>query len=129
MNEIIKTTTERMPPMAHEFVGKWISDAEMASVKPRNVFFRQLERVELDCREHRNLHILFRKRFSLQEDFSKAKIYISADDYYKLYVNGKFAGQGPAPSYHFRYNYTVIDISAFLQKGENVIAVHTLYQG
>ena len=115
--------------MAHEFVGKWITDAEMASIKPRNVFFRQLERVELDCREHRNLHILFRKRFTIEKDFPEAKIYISADDYYKLYVNGKFAGQGPAPSYHFRYNYNVIDVSHLLQKGENVIAVHTLYQG
>lgn len=115
--------------MAHEFVGKWITDAEMASIKPRNVFFRQLERVELDCREHRNLHILFRKRFTIEKDFAEAKIYISADDYYKLYVNGKFAGQGPAPSYHFRYNYNVIDVSHLLQKGENVIAVHTLYQG
>ena len=115
--------------MAHEFVGKWISDAEMALLEARNVFFRQLEREELDCSQHRNRHILFRKRFTIEKDFDEAKIYISADDYYKLYVNGTFAGQGPAPSYHFRYNYNTVDISPFLQNGENVIAVHTLYQG
>lgn len=115
--------------MAHVFKGKWISDSEMAILAPRNVFFRQLEREELDCSQHRNLHILFRKRFSIQKDFTEAKFYISADDYYKLYVNGKFVGQGPAPAYHFRYNYNVIDLTPFLQKGENVIAIHTLYQG
>ena len=117
------------PSMAHEFIGKWISDTEMAHAIPRNVFFRQLERKELDCSQHRNLHILFRKRFFIENDFREAHIYISADDYYKLYINGSFAGQGPAPSYHFQYNYNVIDIAPFLQKGENLIAVHTLYQG
>ena len=54
---------------------------------------------------------------------------VDGNGVYKLYVNGKFAGQGPAPAYHFRYNYNVIDLTPFLQKGENVIAVHTLYQG
>ena len=115
--------------MAHEFKGQWISDAEMAVLAPRNVFFRQLEREELDCSQHRNLHILFRKRFTLEDGFANAKIYISADVYYKLYINGHFVGQGPAPAYHFCYNYNVFDLTPFLQKGENVIAVHTLYQG
>ena len=37
--------------------------------------------------------------------------------------------QGPAPAYHNDYNYNVIDLSNFLKEGENVIAVHTFYQG
>ena len=115
--------------MAHEFKGQWISDAEMAVLAPRNVFFRQLEREKLDCSQHRNLHILFRKHFTLADGFADAKIYISADDYYKLYINGHFVGQGPAPAYHFCYNYNVFDLTPLLQKGENVIAIHTLYQG
>ena len=113
----------------HEFVGKWISDREMAILAPRNVFFRQLEREKLDCSQHRNRHILFRKTFGVKKDFSSATVYISADDYYKLYINGQLVGQGPAPAYHFRYNYNAIDITPFLKVGENVIAVHTLYQG
>ena len=55
--------------------------------------------------------------------------YITADDYYKLYINGKFVQQGPAPSYHSRYNYNVIDITSYLFEGENTIAIHTYYQG
>ena len=112
----------------HEFTGKWITDSEFFELEPRNVFHTQLNPIDLPCNEHRNRHILFRKKFSI-EKFEDAKIYISADDYYKLYINGQFVGQGPAPSYHFRYNYNVIDVSSFLVEGENTIAVHTLYQG
>lgn len=113
----------------HDFKGKWITDDEFCGIMPRNVFHKQLQRTELACNEHRDRHILFRKRFFLPKPFSSAKIYISADDYYKLYINGRFVSQGPAPSYHFQYNYNVIDVSEFLNDGDNVIAVHTLYQG
>ncbi len=115
--------------MEHRFTGKWISNDTFAHMRPRNVFHRQLSPLPLDCSEHRNLHILFRKRFTLTEDFGDARIYLTADDYYKLYVNGTFVTQGPAPSYHFQYNYNEVDLSPYLTVGENVIAVHTLYQG
>ncbi len=115
--------------MEHQFFGKWITDKEFAALPPRNVFHRQLEPMELPCEEHRNRHILFRKKFRLDALGERATLYISADDYYKLYINGRFVAQGPAPSYHFQYNYNTIDISDYLQEGENLIAIHTLYQG
>lgn len=114
--------------MTHTFTGKWITDSEFYQLPPRNVFFRQLERVKLDCTEHRNRHILFRKEFQCPA-FQKAMVYISADDYYKLYINGVFVVQGPTPAYHFQYNYNVVDVTPYLKAGNNVIAVHTLYQG
>ncbi len=115
--------------MMHEFLGKWISNGEMASLEPRNVFHRQLDKVTIDCTKHRNLHILFRRKLALDCAPASAIMYITADDYYKLYVNGQFVVQGPAPAYHFQYGYNEIDLSAYLIKGENVIAVHTLYHG
>ena len=115
--------------MEHTFIGKWVTNSEFANLKPRNVFHKQLDKVDLPCDEHRNRHILFRKKFCCDNLCDNALIYISADDYYKLYINGRFVAQGPAPSYHFNYNYNVIDVSEYLQKGENLIAVHTLYQG
>ena len=115
--------------MAHTFLGKWISNAPLAELSPRNVFHKQLSPLPLDCSEHRNCHVLFRKRFTLTEAFGDAKILLSADDYYKLYINGRFVTQGPAPSYHFQYNYNEVDLRPYLTAGENVIAVHTLYQG
>lgn len=113
----------------HIFTGKWITDSEFYRLKPRNVFHKQLEPVDLPCDEHRNRHILFRKNFVISTSIENAKMYISADDYYKLYINGQFVGQGPAPSYHFQYNYNVIDVTSFLKEGKNTIAVHTFYQG
>lgn len=115
--------------MLHKFQGKWISNEELANLKPRNVFHRQLENLHFDCDEFRNQHILFRRKFNVSSQNSDSKIYISADDYYKLYINGKFVAQGPAPAYHFQYNYNEIDIQEYLVNGENLIAIHTYYQG
>ena len=113
----------------HIFKGKWISDDRFASREPRQVFHRQLERLDLPQDEFANSHILFRKMLVLEEAAESAKIFITADDYYKLYINGAFVAQGPAPAYHNCYNYNEIDVSSYLSKGENVIAVHTYYQG
>ncbi len=113
----------------HTFKGKWITTDEFFALPARNIFHRQLEHIELPCDEHRNRHILFRKRFFVNNSFQKSEIFITADDYYKLYINGKFVAQGPAPSYHFKYNYNCIDITDYLTSGENTIAVHTIYHG
>ena len=115
--------------MEHIFKGKWITDSEFYNLKPRNVFHRQLNKNELSCDKHRDRHILFRKKFVYDSKTNNAMLYISADDYYKLYINGLFVAQGPSPSYHFRYNYNTIDVSRYLKEGDNIIAVHTLYQG
>ncbi len=113
----------------YQFKGKWITNKEFFELPPRNVFHKQLEPLTLPCEEHRNRHILFRKNFLCNQGAENAILYISADDYYKVYINGRFVAQGPAPSYHFHYNYNVIDVSEYLHSGENTIAVHTLYQG
>ena len=84
----------------HKFVGKWISDAVLSQREPRNVFHRQLEKVDLPPDGEANSHILFRKRFAVEKSPESAKIFITADDCYKLYVNGVFVAQGPAPAYH-----------------------------
>lgn len=120
---------EQTLDLNHTFTGKWITDSEFCDLAPRNVFFRQLERHKLDCSEHRNCHILFRRTFELDVLPQKALAFVTADDYFKLYINGVFVSQGPAPSYHSAYNYNVFDVSEYLSEGKNVIAVHTLYQG
>ena len=72
--------------------------------------------------------MLFRKKFTL-DAVTATTIFITADDYYKLYINGQFVGQGPAPCLPIRHYFNEMDITPFLQKGENTIAVHTYYQG
>ena len=112
------------------FTGKWITDAKMAALKPRPVYARQLQKSKLPPVDTsaRNEHILFRKAFELGT-VRTAKIRITADDYYKLYVNGTFVGQGPAagtPDYTYCNE---IDVTGWLRPGRNVLAVHTYYQG
>ncbi len=110
---------------------KWIMDEWFYGLIPINVFHKQNDKAVLP--EHRadlkNLHMLVRKNFNCNEATKRAYLDITADDYYKLYINGRYVGQGPAPSYYFHYNYNRIDIAEFLKKGENTIAVHIYYQG
>lgn len=112
----------------YKFKGEWITSEEFYELKSVNVFHRQLENVDINSVAPQNSHILFRKTFNIQE-LKKTYIYISADDYYKLYINGKFVCQGPAAGYPFHYYYNKVDISQFIADGENTIAVHTYYQG
>ena len=76
----------------------------------------------------RNRHIIYRKKVTLPS-FAQATMRITADDYYKLYVNGKFVTEGPTAGYPEAYFYNEIELSDFLTEGENTIAVHCYYQG
>lgn len=122
------TTMQNKAP--HPFNGQWITISSLANLKPLDVFHRQLAPAKFkpEDQKARNQHVLFRKTFTL-DTTDNATIYISADDYYKLYINGKFVNQGPAAGYPFHYFYNEINVSDYLQKGQNTIAVHTYYQG
>ncbi len=113
----------------HTFKGQWITNAEFAVLSPLSVYHRQLEPVSLDPKGPKNRHILFRRSFFYTPDSGRVMLYISADDYYKLYINGQFVTQGPAPGYPHHYYYNTVDVTDFLSEGENVMAVHTYYQG
>ncbi len=109
-----------------KFTGKWITSEIFANAETVNLPNKNNGVIAENNVE--NKHILFRKKFNL-ENFSKALIHISADDYYKLYINGKQVGMGPAAGYTFHYYYDTINITNYLKSGENTIAVHTYYQG
>ncbi|MCL6590137.1 MAG: family 78 glycoside hydrolase catalytic domain [Firmicutes bacterium] len=111
--------------------GKWIGDPRFAGLRPLDLLHKQLpERERPGHREGlKNLHMLVRKRFVVKDPIHAAYLDISGDDYYKLYINGRFVGQGPAPGYHFHYNYNRYEVAEFLKSGANVIAVHLYYQG
>ena len=113
------------------FSGTWITDAEMARQTPRPYAVRQFQTKKLPPvnKSLQNRHILFRKAFELDGDVKSATIRITADDYYRLYVNGTFAGMGPAAGTTDCTYYNEIDVTGLLHKGRNVIAVHTYYQG
>jgi len=91
---------------------KWILGVELSGLEPRNVFHKELQKSSLSSHREdlKNYHMLVRKTFSLRDKPTRAFLDITADDYYKLYINGRFVSQGPAPSYHFNYNYNHLDV-------------------
>lgn len=109
---------------------KWISDSRFASLEPLDMLHKETLPVHPEHPpELRNQHFLFRKRFHLDVCDQAAQLFITADDYYKLYVNGRFVAQGPAQGYPSHYYYNQIDVSEYIHPGANVIAVHVYYQG
>ncbi|MGN6619229.1 MAG: alpha-L-rhamnosidase-related protein [Ilyomonas sp.] len=64
----------------------------------------------------------FRKTFSLDAKPSSFIVHVSADNRYKLYVNGQMVSLGPARADIFHWNYETVDIAPYLQNGNNVLA-------
>ena len=64
----------------------------------------------------------FRKSFELNEAPDKFVVHVSADNRYKLYVNGHFASLGPARGDIYNWNFETTDIAPFLKKGKNTLA-------
>jgi len=64
----------------------------------------------------------FRKTFTLPSKPASFIIHVSADNRYKLFVNGKFVSLGPARGDIFHWNFETVDIAPYLQNGKNAIA-------
>ena len=71
----------------------------------------------------------FRKSFTLSEKPHQFIVHLSADNRYKLYVNGKFVNDGPQLSDLRHWRFESLDIADLLQPGNNVIAVEVWNQG
>lgn len=111
-----------------DFYSKWITTKEFAVLCPIDVFRKELKKDKVKFGPIKNNHIHFRKKIVFREG-KNIVLNISADDYYKLYINEMFVAQGPAPAYADSYNYNQIDISSFIKEGKNIFAVHVYYQG
>jgi hypothetical protein len=65
---------------------------------------------------------LFRKELIIKTKPDKFIVHVSADNRYKLYINGVYICNGPARSYLFKWNFESIDISSYLHAGKNIIS-------
>jgi len=116
----------KAPVFSH---AKWIVPTEFEHIAPINVYHRQQEKVEIPLPEElQHRHMLVRRTFTLSH-VEPTRIRITADDYYKLYINGRFVCQGPAQGYPFCYYWNETDITAYLREGENEIIADVYYQG
>lgn len=55
----------------------------------------------------------FRKTFSLSEAPKKFLIHVTADNRYRLFVNGKAVGRGPARGDLYNWNFDTYDIASY----------------
>ena len=70
---------------------------------------------------------LFRRALALDAVPASARIRISADTRYKLYVNGSLAALGPAKGDDRVWYADTVDVAPWLRAGENVLAVEVLH--
>ncbi|MGZ3874306.1 MAG: alpha-L-rhamnosidase-related protein [Mucilaginibacter sp.] len=64
----------------------------------------------------------FRKNIDLAVKPASFNVNVSADNRYKLYVNGTLVSVGPARSDTYYWNYEKIDLAPYLSAGKNTIA-------
>ncbi len=109
---------------------RWLCAPEFAEAKPVNVFMREREgKIVLPDDRPKDVHMYARRAFIADGTWRNVFVKVTADDYYKLYINGKLVAQGPAPGYPQAYYVNDIEVSRYLRPGENVLALHVYYQG
>jgi hypothetical protein len=64
----------------------------------------------------------FRRTFDLDSQPEKFIIHVSADNRYRLFVNGQSVCRGPARGDLMHWRYETVDIAPYLAKGKNSIA-------
>jgi alpha-L-rhamnosidase len=119
------------PPQTH-----WLQDPRFDGLASIETLGRYREREAIARRvlaAHRpglaNVHMLLRKSFTLDGLPQTARLRLTADDYAKVWINGRFVGQGPAPGFVWQTFVSEWDVAPYLREGENVLAVHVYYQG
>ncbi|MGB7581617.1 MAG: alpha-L-rhamnosidase C-terminal domain-containing protein [Sedimentisphaerales bacterium] len=64
----------------------------------------------------------FRRTFDLETQPEKSIIHVSADNRYRLFVNGQSVCRGPARGDLMHWRFETVDIAPYLVKGKNAIA-------
>ncbi len=81
----------------------------------------------LEPQSHAVVH--FRKSFRLENSPKEFIVHVSADNHYRLFVNGRYILRGPARGDLAHWFYETVDLSAYLKAGENVIAAEVINWG
>ncbi len=72
---------------------------------------------------------LFRNEFRLERAPESLVVHLSADNRYKLWVNGQMVTTGPAKGSFSYWRYETIDLGPWLVEGDNVLAVEVFNLG
>jgi alpha-L-rhamnosidase len=71
----------------------------------------------------------FRKNIDLTAKPATFIVHVSADNRYKLYVNGRLVSLGPARGDTYYWNYETVDLAPYFSAGKNTIAALVWNEG
>ena len=83
----------------------------------------------IGSRNPRNHYAWFRKMVKLPAPATSARVHVTADSRYALYVNGHFIGRGPARCDPRFQSYDTYDVTPQLRKGPNVFGALVHHYG
>jgi len=130
MSKVGGTSIDPADPLSRtEWQASWLQDPIFDGGEYRELIHPN--RNEENNGEIQNVHTLFRREWVVPDrPIRQARLYITADDCYKLYINGDFIGVGPAPAYPASFPYNAWDVTEALVAGKaSCIGVHAFYQG
>lgn len=73
--------------------------------------------------------VRFRKTVKLSTPPEHATVFITADTFYRLWINDQLVMHGPARSSRGKVTVDVIDTTAYLHQGPNAIRIEAMYGG
>lgn len=76
-----------------------------------------------------NCYAGFRYDFELKEPLPEAPLHLTADQSYRLWINGKYVCRGPVRGHQKNWFYDTVDAAPYLRKGYNFIAVEAFNPG
>lgn len=76
-----------------------------------------------------NCYAQFRHDFELKTVPDPAPLFLTADQSYRLYVNGRYVCRGPARGYQEHWPFDEVDVRGFLHLGHNWISVEAYNPG
>ena len=106
----------------------WICDPIFLNRKSVQTLHKQFGKKPEPDESLRNRHMLVRSAFEAKAG-ERITLRITADDYYKLSLNGRLVGVGPAQAYADRYAVNTYDLTGLLRDGKNVLSAHVFYMG
>jgi alpha-L-rhamnosidase len=79
--------------------------------------------------EDKNHVMLARKSFDLGSKAREARLFITAESHYEIWINEQFVSRGPARCDSHHQSYDVMDVAPFLTSGKNTIAIRVHFHG
>lgn len=82
-----------------------------------------------DAKPATNVMLLARKQFRLAAVPGTARLYITADTRYQLFINGRFVNRGPARCSPDHQSFDALEVAPYLRSGANQLAVRIHHTG